>query len=84
MFIKGRQLKRNNEQMKVIQNDLIESTSDKTKLNEKHVSLYLFIEKNKSDPTETLTDEFQNKIIIYGYVMVSDNLIEGFFLINKV
>lgn len=71
MWYKGRQLKKNNEKMNVT--ELTEKQTNETnqdKLNEKHVSLYLFVEKNKSDPKETLLDEYKNKTIIYGYVMV--------------
>lgn len=76
MAVKGRRLKNNNEKMNVLENCKKhtkdeESGYDQEKLNEKHVSLYLFVEKNKLDPKETFLDEFKNKTIIYGYVMVN-------------
>jgi hypothetical protein len=39
--------------------------------NEKAVLLYLSIEKAKSDPSETIIDEFTEKVIIYGYLIVN-------------
>ena len=35
--------------------------SDEMNTNEKHVSLNLYIEKNKPDPTATISDEYTNK-----------------------
>ena len=37
---------------------------------EKAILLYLSIEKAKTDPSETIIDEFTEKVIIYGYLIV--------------
>ena len=41
--------------------------SDEMNTNEKHVSLNLYIEKNKPDPATTISDEYTSKGIKYTY-----------------
>ncbi len=38
-----------------------EENSDEMNTNEKHVSVNLYIEKNKPDPTETISTEYTSK-----------------------
>ena len=38
---------------------------------EKAVLMYLSIEKSKMDPYETIIDEFTEKVVLYGYLIVN-------------
>lgn len=53
-----------------VNKDIPRSENDELSKNEKHVSINLYIEKTKSDPNQTLSDEYTNKVIILGYIMV--------------
>jgi hypothetical protein len=46
------------------------------KLNERAVLMYLNIERSKTRFNDTITDEFNEKVILYGYVIVSGRLME--------
>lgn len=56
------------------------------KLNRKAVLFYLNIEKNKIKFNDTINDEYNEKVILYGYVIVKQSLIFlnfNLFLLNK-
>ena len=51
-------------------NNLTSLKSNKLTLNQKQVSVYLYVEKNKSETADLLNDEYTEKAIMFGYVMV--------------
>jgi hypothetical protein len=48
-----------------------ELNQESQSINEKAVLLYLNVEKKKVKFGETITEEYNEKIILYGYVIVS-------------
>lgn len=58
-----------------------EEGESREKLNERAVLMYLNIERSKTRFNDTITDEFNEKVILYGYVIVSRN---SNFLIDRV
>lgn len=71
MFFKGVKLKRITQKIAISNDPKQQVDLDSLTVNEKKVSINLYVEKNKSDPTNTLADEYTNKVIIFGYVMVN-------------
>ena len=51
-------------------NNLTLLKSNKLTLNQKQVAVYLYVEKNKSETADLLNDEYTEKAIMFGYVMV--------------
>jgi hypothetical protein len=51
-------------------NNLTSLKSNKLTLNQKQVAVYLYVEKNKSETADLLNDEYTEKAIMFGYVMV--------------
>ena len=62
-FLKNSKIQNNQEQR--------QRAASSMNINEKLVSLNLIVQENKSDPLRTLYDEYNCKVIIYGYVMVN-------------
>lgn len=69
MTYKGFLFRKNKREIGISQNEN-QIESDQRSINEKHVKINLYIENAKADPNETLSDEYTNKVIILGYIMV--------------
>jgi hypothetical protein len=55
------------------------SDEDQRIINEKIVSVYVATERNKEASTETIAEEYTEKVILLGYVMV--NILVLFFFL---
>ena len=47
-----------------------QSNSDLKTLNEKYVLIYVLSQENKSDERDTIGQEYTEKVVLYGYVML--------------
>lgn len=70
VYSKDKEQKKNYKKIVTIRDADTDSAIDKAKLNQKHVYLYLFNEQSKPDAKEMILDQYKNKIIMFGYILV--------------
>lgn len=54
------------------------------KMNEKAVLIYVNMEKSKTKFNDTIMDEYNEKVILYGYVIVRSNLKSKIYILKTI
>ena len=71
MIKKGIDSKKSNKKSVSITETEIDITANKNRLYQKHVYLYLFNEHCKPDTDELIINQYESKVIIFGYMIVN-------------